>query len=383
MEQIVRNKKYYVKQLNSSKANKMTELYHYSGVGFKKSKLNLGVYRNEDRKLVGVMQWGCSFQEGILLERYVKEPITIDEYLELNRFSMADSEGKNSESQAISLGIKWIKTFRKDIRLLVSYAGRKEGNYGYIYQATNWEYLGYFVSKGFWFLDGEERHLLTLWARFSNRKTNVELGFTDWLCAEYSDVRETKTKQFIYITRLDKKLTPTTTPMEYPKPSNEFPIKVDEKIWIQNDEVFNSYVKQERTHVEYYDEGEEPLFSRAVLIKRGEIVPRSRRKVAMYDIGGNFLQYFNSIDEAVTEEYNKQGISMSINSGKKYKGRYFRYYNGNEEAIEVPIICRIDGIAFGVASDIARYTSVSKQAVSAARKRKQSSIGGRDVEWCE
>ena len=383
MEQIVRNKKYYVKQLNSSKANKMTELYHYSGVGFKKSKLNLGVYRNEDRKLVGVMQWGCSFQEGILLERYVKEPITIDEYLELNRFSMADSEGKNSESQAISLGIKWIKTFRKDIRLLVSYAGRKEGNYGYIYQATNWEYLGYFVSKGFWFLDGEERHLLTLWARCSNRKTNVELGFTDWLCAEYSDVRETKTKQFIYITRLDKKLTPTTPPMEYPKPSNEFPIKVDEKIWIQNDEVFNSYVKQERTHVEYYDEGEEPLFSRAVLIKRGEIVPRSRRKVAMYDIGGNFLQYFNSIDEAVTEEYNKQGISMSINSGKKYKGRYFRYYNGNEEAIEVPIICRIDGIAFGVASDIARYTSVSKQAVSAARKRKQSSIGGRDVEWCE
>ena len=383
MEQIVRNKKYYVKQLNSSKANKMTELYHYSGVGFKKSKLNLGVYRNEDRKLVGVMQWGCSFQEGILLERYVKEPITIDEYLELNRFSMADSEGKNSESQAISLGIKWIKTFRKDIRLLVSYAGRKEGNYGYIYQATNWEYLGYFVSKGFWFLDGEERHLLTLWARFSNRKTNVELGFTDWLCAEYSDVRETKTKQFIYITRLDKKLTPATPPMEYPKPSNEFPIKVDEKIWIQNDEVFNSYTKQERTHVEYYDEGEEPLFTRAVLIKRGEIVPRSRRKVAMYDIGGNFLQYFNSIDEAVTEEYNKQGISMSINSGKKYKGRYFRYYNGNEEAIEVPIICKIDGIAFGVASDIARYTSVSKQAVSAARKRKQSSIGGRDVEWCE
>ena len=51
MEQIVRNKKYYVKQLNSSKANKMTELYHYSGVGFKKSKLNLGVYRNEERKL--------------------------------------------------------------------------------------------------------------------------------------------------------------------------------------------------------------------------------------------------------------------------------------------------------------------------------------------
>ena len=29
-----------------------------------------------------------------------------------------------------------------EIRLLVSYAGRKEGNYGYIYQATNWLYTG-------------------------------------------------------------------------------------------------------------------------------------------------------------------------------------------------------------------------------------------------
>jgi hypothetical protein len=46
---------------------------------------------------------------------------------------MADSEGKNSESQAISLGIKWIKQNMPHIRLLVSYAGRKEGNYGYIY----------------------------------------------------------------------------------------------------------------------------------------------------------------------------------------------------------------------------------------------------------
>ena len=50
-----------------------------------------------------------SAQEGIRLDRYVQEPITKNEYLELNRFSMADSEGKNAESEAISLGIKWIK----------------------------------------------------------------------------------------------------------------------------------------------------------------------------------------------------------------------------------------------------------------------------------
>jgi hypothetical protein len=39
--------------------------------------------------------------------------------MELNRFSMADSEGKNSESQAISLAIKWIKQNMPHVRLLV------------------------------------------------------------------------------------------------------------------------------------------------------------------------------------------------------------------------------------------------------------------------
>jgi len=56
-----------------------------------------------------VLQWGTSYADDIKLNRYVKESIKKEEYLELNRFCMADSEGKNSESQAISLGIKWIK----------------------------------------------------------------------------------------------------------------------------------------------------------------------------------------------------------------------------------------------------------------------------------
>ena len=208
----------------------MTALYHYSGVGFKKAILNLGIFRKEDNKMVGVLQWGCSFQENIRLDRYVKETINKNEYLELNRFSMADSEGKNSESQAISLGIKWIKKNMPHIRLLVSYAGRKEGNYGYIYQATNWEYLGYFISEGFWQVNGEERHLATLWNRVK-KHGNPNLTFLPALCEMYEDVRKTWTKQFIYITRLDKTLTPASEILEYPKPNNEFPIKIKEYIY--------------------------------------------------------------------------------------------------------------------------------------------------------
>lgn len=76
-----------------------------------------------------------------------------------------------------------------EIRLLVSYAGRKEGNYGYIYQATNWEYLGYFISDGFWFLDGNERHSITLWTQYK-RHCHGE-GFIKGICSLYSDVRQT------------------------------------------------------------------------------------------------------------------------------------------------------------------------------------------------
>lgn len=131
--ELIRNKKYFIDEVNSSKANKFISAYHYSHRGFPAARLNLGIYDLESKKLVGVLQWGRSGAYNIKLNRYVKNPIKVEEYLELNRFAMADSEGKNSESQAISLALKWIKKNRKDIRLLVSYAGRIEGNYGYIY----------------------------------------------------------------------------------------------------------------------------------------------------------------------------------------------------------------------------------------------------------
>lgn len=134
-----------------------------------------------------------SAQEGIRLDRYVKEPITTNEYYELNRFAMADSEPKNSESQAISLGIKWIKQYKPEIKLLVSYAGRKEGNYGYIYQATNWDYLGYFVSNGFWIVNGKEKHQITLWNRYK-LYANKDLGFKQGICSLFNEVAQTWTK---------------------------------------------------------------------------------------------------------------------------------------------------------------------------------------------
>ena len=388
---MLESKDYYIDLINSSKANKMTAQYHYSGVGFKKAVLNQGIYRKSDNLLVGVLQWGCSFQENIRLDRYVSNPIKKEEYLELNRFSMADSEGKNAESQAISLGIKWIKKNRPDIRLLVSYAGRKEGNYGYIYQATNWEYLGYFLSNGFWLVDGEERHQVTLWRRYE-RHGNLNLSFYDGLCDMYHDVRKTVTKQFIYIQRLDKKLKVASPVLPYPKPSTDFPIQTECTVLKRNDEYCNHWKKEAKEPIYYYYEKEELLFSKQALQRRAkkengeEISHLFRPYVAMYDRHGEYIDCAETIVDLTKKypEFVAGGIAKSIKEKKIYKNHFFISYSKFEqppETIDIEYIAEIDGVKFVKQIEISNYLNISRQAVSAAYKRKALTLGGREVKW--
>lgn len=166
---------------------------------------------------------------------------------------MADSEGRNSESQAISLGIKWIKQNMPEIKLLVSYAGRKEGNYGYIYQATSWLYLGYFISDGFWTIDNRETHSLTLWYHYKHNFPNGEMNLVDGLCTLYNQVIKTFTKQFIYIKILDKSYTPASEILPYPKPSTDFPIKTKEIVY-KDEPVIESYNTNTEMPLFYWQE---------------------------------------------------------------------------------------------------------------------------------
>lgn len=384
MENLLNSRHYYIDQINSSKANKMTVLYHYSGVGFKKAKINLGLFRKTDNLMVGVLQWGVSAQEGIRLDRYVKEPITKDEYLELNRFCMADSEGKNAESEAISLGIKWIKKMRPDIKLLVSYAGRKEGNYGYIYQATNWEYLGYFISPGFWSLDGNEKHMITVWSQFNKYKANEEQTMSEYLSEKYSDVRQTWTKQFIYVQRLDKKLTLSSPVLPYPKPTNEYPIKTKEKIIKENNDIYQHPVELNRPFVQYYYEKDKYLFSKRVLKARGELESTSKRKIVMYNISGELECTEDTIAAFKKDGYAADSIRKSIKEGRAYKTKYFKEYqseNDIPQEIEVPFVLIVDEIPFPTLSEAARYLKVSRQAVSQAKAKQSKIINGKDVIW--
>jgi hypothetical protein len=269
------------------------------------------------------------------------------------------------------------------IKLLVSYAGRKEGNYGYIYQATNWEYLGYFISNGFWYVNGEERHLSTLWSRYK-RYGNQNLSFTNALCEMYEDVRKTKTKQFIYIMRLDKTLTPASPLLPYPKPDNEFPIKVEEYIYKQNDEIFNNFIPREKELIEYYYVKDTKLFTNATLKRRGEYEPYKPNSVAVYDAGGNLEATFDSVKNINMPGYLENGIRSSIHNNTCYKNKYFRFYEDEpDDTIEVPYICIIDEIPFNSFAEAGRYMNMSRQAIHNASKRKSKMIGTKSVIWID
>lgn len=403
MGQVISNKKYFIDQLNSSKANQFVAMYHYSHRGFRGAKVNLGIFDKETNKLVGVLQWGRAAVHNIRLDRYVKEPIALGEYLELNRFAMADSEEKNSESQAISLGIKWIKKNLPKVRLLVSYAGRIEGNYGYIYQATNWEYLGYFISKSFWILDGEEYHATTVGLKYKKYGGNYD-SMMEFLCDTYHNVVQYDSKQFIYIMRLDKRLTPASPILDYPKPANEYPVET----YRINHQIDNSFTP-EPAQVEikdFYYNPDEPLFTASyyerhqndddsdlyniIQYKRKLHALRMRREkfqYVVYDRKGKLIDLCDSIAEILRKftECRETQLREHIMSGTAYKGYYIKkipYGSEYEQTIKVDSpLCWIDDKAFYRQVDIAKYTGVTRQAVSCCYKHKGKIIGGKEVIW--
>lgn len=232
--------KYFLDEINCAKAQKFMRFHHNKNTYCINATLNLGIFRKDTQQLVGVAQLCPSYQENLLLNKYVKEDIINTEYLELHHFAMIKTEERNSETQALSLVIKWIRQNRPKIRLIITYAGRYEGDYGYIYQAAGWEYLGYNVTDHWWTLDGQMFHERTLSDKY-NLYGNKKLTLLPAVCEMYQDVRKFEAKQFVYIKRLDRKLTAVSKKNKYPKTATEYPIILRKIIYKRNDEVFHNY----------------------------------------------------------------------------------------------------------------------------------------------
>ncbi len=127
-----------IKEVSKDTALDMIQKYHYSNTLPRLNKYFLGVYL--DGELVGVVTLGYGTRPLHTIQALFKDAKTED-YLEIGRMCMTDDMPKNSESQMLRSVVKWIKA-NTDIKVLFTWADGMLGKCGYVYQASNFMYVG-------------------------------------------------------------------------------------------------------------------------------------------------------------------------------------------------------------------------------------------------
>lgn len=207
-----------MKEIDVKTARDLVKRYHYSGKVVPNSYLHLGVFDKQTNNLVGVLQYGTPMNAKKTPQKIVKDSNS-NEMMELNRMAMTDEAPKLSESQAISLSLKYIKRFIPNIKWLLSFSDGKEGNVGTIYQATNWVYLGFRESNSFYELDGTIWHSVQIWHKFKEGKPDVTT--MSELDNHFSNISQLVSRQHIYVMPLSENIEFLLEKHPYPKKETE------------------------------------------------------------------------------------------------------------------------------------------------------------------
>lgn len=163
----------YVKEIDRTIANNIIIANHYSHKIYNATYIHLGVY--VDNELIGVLQYGCAMNPASCSN--VVEGTSQEQYLELNRMWLDDKAGKNSESQAISCSVKYIKHKYPKVKWIQSFADERCHCFGIVYQACSFSYYGEHTNI-FWYLDGVAYHNvnMTISTKSTRYKNNVGGG---------------------------------------------------------------------------------------------------------------------------------------------------------------------------------------------------------------
>ncbi len=124
-------------------ATLFTQARHYSPVMPKLTKHWLGAYEND--KLVGVLTLGWGTNPMGTIKKMFPE-LTTDDYYEIGKMCMDESMPRNSESQMISATIKWMRENTPERKYLYTWADGIVGKPGYVYQAANFLYGGFYMG---------------------------------------------------------------------------------------------------------------------------------------------------------------------------------------------------------------------------------------------
>jgi len=135
---------------------------HYSHTLGSGVKVSIGFFYNNE--LVTAIVYGNPIGRETKKFLHLQEQ---DNVLELVRVFSKDGLPKNTESYCIGKSFIILKQKYSIYKYLISYADAQHGHVGYIYQATNWKYIGVQSRTNFGiFLDGKEIHARTCNSQF-------------------------------------------------------------------------------------------------------------------------------------------------------------------------------------------------------------------------
>lgn len=185
---------FYVKKIDRKLAVKTIKKNHYSKKVVNSSFLHLGIFINKE--FMGVLQFGYLFNP-TYHSKIVKGGQS-ENAMELNRMWLNDKAKRNSESKAVSYGIKLVKILYPKIKWIQSFADERCGGFGIVYQACSFNYYG--EHKGeFYELDGEIYHSIQTRRKDNNSK------LTQYLRKNKHKLKKLNLRQFRYIRFLDKR----------------------------------------------------------------------------------------------------------------------------------------------------------------------------------
>jgi hypothetical protein len=198
----------YLNPVNKVEAIDFIQSYHYSKVMPSVSKHFLEI-SNENERL-GIITLGYGTQPlGTIRKLFPQEGFTSSVYLEIGKmcFHPKFNKDKNTGSQIISALRKWMIE-NTECDFLYTLADGIVGKIGYVYQASNFLYGGFFWTDVYLGADGEKIHprstkeLLKENAQFSNKEKLFWM--TPDFC-KFKGISRIRGKMFRYMMPLNKK----------------------------------------------------------------------------------------------------------------------------------------------------------------------------------
>jgi len=203
--------------------------YHYSKILPRLTKRYLGFFEND--KMVGVVTLGWGTQpKGTIKKLFSQHELSSKDYLEIGKMCFLPiKNNSNFGSMAMSMLVKWVKK-NTECLFLYTLADGIMGKCGYVYQASNFIYIGKFKTSVYMDNKTKEkihprsaRGLCEENAVFENKEKVFWL--THSFC-EYKDISKINGLMFRYIFPLDKRA--KNILKKYPKyKNNKYPKGVD------------------------------------------------------------------------------------------------------------------------------------------------------------